>query len=118
MNVDCRRVRRWAKALVVVVATVATPPLGAAAAEPTSSSAPTEPEPRCHRDEDLACTLVRETSIGVWVWTERFRPGQPGSSGWTLDVGAGPVSSVPTVHFVTPPAPTHTTTANDSPILE
>jgi len=113
MNVDCRRVRRWAMALIVVVATLVAPLPRAAAAEPATSSAPTESEPRCHREEDLACTLVRETSVGVWVWTERFRPGKPSSSGWTLAVG--PATS--TVPFLTPPAPPHTT-ANDSPILE
>ncbi len=116
MTVDRRRVRRWGIALAVATAAGITTPLTRdATADPASLPAAPEPEPRCHREEDLACTLVRETSIGVWVWTERFRPGESGSSGWTLAVGAGPVTPSPTVRFVTPPP--HTT-ANGSPILE
>jgi len=110
MNADRKRARRRVMALMVV-AIVATLPR-AATADPASPPALTDPEPRCHREEDLACTVVRETSIGVWVWTERFRPGDSSSSGWTLAVG--PLS--PT-RLVIPSPPAHTT-ANDAPILE
>ena len=118
-----RRLRhRGAVMIVAALAVSAGLAARAAAADPKADlSAPgsvsTEAEPRCHRDQDLACTLVRETPAGVWVWTERFRPAEPSNTGWTLAVGAGPVSPVPVAHFVAP-APPARTTANGAPILE
>ena len=123
MRVDSTRLRRGGAPLVlllVLAAVTAGPSLPPAAAEPAAPSAPSpEPEPWCHRDQDLACTLVRETPAGVWVWTERFRSLEAGSGGWTLSVGAGPVSSIPVVpHFVAAvPPPVHPT-PNGAPILE
>ena len=78
---------------------------------------PAAPESLCHRDEDLACTVVRETPDGVWVWTERFRAAVTGSPNWSLAIGGGAVSPQPTVRFLANGPPSRTT-ANGSPILE
>lgn len=124
MGIDHRHFRRrGATAVVAAVLATATLIARAAVADPKAelpapAAATTEPEPRCHRDQDLACTLVRETPAGVWVWTERFRPAEPNNSGWTLTVGAGQVSPNPVAHFVaSPPSPLRTT-PNGAPILE
>jgi len=116
------RLRRRGTAFVVVAAVVAAPSLTreALAESPELPVAPPEPEPRCRRDQDLACTLVRETPTGVWVWTERFRPAAPGSSGWTLAVGAASPSPAPltVTHLVATDLPPAPTTPNGAPILE
>jgi len=119
MKVERNRARRRAALLVATAVAMAVAPLARADGVdvPAPPGAPAEPEPRCHRDQDLACTVVRETPAGVWVWTERFRPAEPGTTGWTLAVGAGPVSAVPSLHFVATPTPTRPT-PNGAPILE
>lgn len=118
MKVDGKRLPRRGAILVLVAAAVmATPSWRHAIAEPAApATASTEPEPWCHRDQDLACTLVRETPGGVWVWTERFRPIESGTGSWTLAVGAGPIASVALVPHVVVAAPL--STPNGAPILE
>ena len=120
MKLDFRRVWHGRAAFMVLTVAGAVSSSGTGiAAEPSFSvPAPPEPEPRCRRDEDLACTLVRETPAGVWVWTERFRAGEAGSTGWTLAIGAGPVSTQPTVQFVAASPPPGPATPNGAPILE
>ena len=122
-KIELRRLRRRTAAFVVATGVVTVLVAQAHAADPKGdppvpAAASPEPEPRCHRDQDLACTLVRETPTGVWVWTERFRPAEATNSGWTLAVGAGPVSPVPVAHFVAPSPPPARTTPNGAPILE
>ena len=132
MKDESRRTRRRAASCVALVALVAATsvtrvagadpsfPAAGPAASPAAApaAAPAEPEPRCHRDRDLACTLVRETPGGVWVFTERFRPADAGNSGWTLAVGAGPASPGAATHFVATTPPPARPTPNGAPILE
>ena len=124
MTIDRRRLRRCGAVLaaLVLVTTISTRP---AAADPKApapgaaqSPASQEPEPRCHRDQDLACTLVRETAAGVWLWTVRFRPAEAGNSGWTLAVGAGAVTPGPVAQFIAPARTPAPPTPNGAPILE
>jgi hypothetical protein len=116
------RLRRRRTTFVVVAALVAATSLTreAMADAPGLASGPPEPEPQCHRDQDLACTLVRETPTGVWVWTERFRPAPPGSPGWTLAVGAASASPAPlaVTPLVATNLPSAPPTPNGAPILE
>jgi hypothetical protein len=111
-----RRRRRGAALVFVAVAGVTTAIAGSALADPAVGPGPREAELRCHRDEDVACTLVRETSAGVWIWTERFRAAELSTVAWTLAVGAGPISPLPMVSFLA--APSVRATPNGAPILE
>jgi len=118
MKVDDRRRRcRGIAVLVVVVAMATLLARDAIADAPPPPAVPAQPAPWCQRDQDLACTLVRETPAGVWIWTERFRPADPGNSGWTLAVGAGPVSSA-VAHLIATVPPPARPTPNGAPILE
>jgi hypothetical protein len=107
-------------AVAALVATASSPTREALADSPGLPAGPPEPEPWCRRDQDLACTLVRETSTGVWIWTERFRPAAPGSTGWTLAVGAGsaPPAPLAVTHLVATNLPSAPPTPNGAPILE
>jgi hypothetical protein len=121
MKVQCRRISRPGAVLVAVAAAItaaAALTRDAAAEPPPPVVARTEPEPRCDRDQDLACTLVRETTTGVWVWTQRYRPAEPGNSGWTLSVGAGPPVPFAVTQFVATVPPPARPTPNGAPILE
>jgi|GEM_PF-3838549 len=119
MKVDERRRRRRGAAVLVVAGlAMATLLTRAAAAEaPPPPAVAAQAAPWCQRDQDLACTLVRETAAGVWIWTERFRPAEPGNSGWTLAVGAGPVSPAVT-HLIAAIPALARPTPNGAPILE
>jgi hypothetical protein len=69
---------------------------------------------QCLPDQDVSCTLVRETPNGVLVWTERYRPA-PSSAHWSLVLDTGTLILGDPVAFV--PDPT-SSTPNGAPILE
>ncbi|HEY4184624.1 MAG TPA: hypothetical protein VGP07_06110 [Polyangia bacterium] len=112
-----RRVARRtvAAATVGIVALLAVFPC--AAADPNDDD-PGDDEPRCNRHDDLSCTVVRETTAGVWVWTARFRPAEPNSPTWSIAVGTAVVGAAPTVKFLPIPPATRSPTPNGAPILE
>jgi hypothetical protein len=119
---------------VAIPARVAADP---ARREPRRAAAVQDSDPyRCHPNEDIACTVVRETAQGMTIVT--LRPGRPAmpmsAASWSV-VGAAPpggtaypggiIYVVPTVPTVPPQfqalAQTQEpafTTANYAPILE
>jgi hypothetical protein len=85
---DARCVGRRVVALVAAgLLTAITAPASPCAAE--EADEPVDSAPRCHEREDRACTLVRETEDGVWVWTQRFRATESTGPPWSISLGPG-----------------------------
>jgi hypothetical protein len=91
---------------------------------PPATSATPDPDPyRCHPNEDIACTVVRETLQGLVIATFRGRPEEAGT--WTVVSSPPPgapytpggtvyvVPSIPRTAAAQPPLP-----PNGAPIID
>lgn len=71
---------------------------------------------QCLPDQDVSCTLVRETPNGVLVWTERYQPAPSRTARWSLILEPGTRVSGDPVRVA--PTDALASTPNGAPILE
>lgn len=117
MNRDRRGLpSRWFASAVAVVAAIAATATARAAGDAEGTA---DAGPRCHTREDRACTLVRETDDGFWVWTQRFRVTDATGPPWSISFGPGGAVTGAAVSFVANVSiPPDRSTPNGAPILE